>query len=100
MKICKNEEGSAGEKLACFLLGYLTTPHTGTGRTPAEILMGRKLRTRLDLTHSSLSAKMERKSKHLPQSPPRDFEIGDPVMVKETHYVSSSGWCSVLKKAY
>ena len=60
MKICKNEEGSVGEKLARFLLGYRTTPHTATGRTPAEILMGRRLRTRLDMLRPCLSAKMER----------------------------------------
>ena len=33
--------------------------------------------------HPSLSAKREWKSKHLPQSPPRNFEIGDTVMVKD-----------------
>ena len=108
MKIRKNEEGSTGEKLARFLFGYCTTPHTATGCTPAEILMGRRLRTRLDIMHPSLSAKMERKSKHLPQSPTRNFEIGDPVMVKDyrqrtdpwikgmiqmrSSYVSSTGW--------
>ena len=83
MKIRKHEEGSTGEKLARFLLGYRTTPHTATGCTPAEILMGRRLLTRLDILHPRLSAKMERKSKHLPQSLPRNFEIGDPVMVKD-----------------
>ena len=83
MKIRKNEEGSTGEKLARFLLGYRTTPHTATGATPAEILMGRRLRTRLDILHPSLSAKMERKSKDLPKSPSRNLEIGDPVMVKD-----------------
>ena len=83
MKICKNEEGSVGEKLARFLLGYRTTPHTATGCTPAEILMGRRLRTRLDMLHPCLSAKMERKSKHLPQPSLCNFEIRDLVMVKD-----------------
>ena len=83
MKICKNEEGSVGEKLARFLLGYRTTPHNATGRIPAEILMSRRLRTRLDMLHPCLSAKMGRKSKHLPQPSPCNFEIGDPVMVKD-----------------
>ena len=75
MKFRKNEERSTGEKLARFLLGYRTTPHTATGCTPAEILMGRRLRTRVDIIHPSLSANMERKSKHLPQSPPRNLKL-------------------------
>lgn len=83
MKIRKDEEGSTGEKLARFLLGYRTTPHSATGVTPAEILIGRRLRTRLDILHPSLTAKMERQSKTLPQSAPRNLEIGDPVMVKD-----------------
>ena len=45
--------------------------------------MGRRLRTRLDMLHPCLSAKRERKSKHLPQPSPCNFEIGDPVMVKD-----------------
>ena len=67
MKVRKNEQGSTAEKLARFLLGYRTTPHTATGCTPAEILMGRRLRTRLDLLHPDLSARMERKTSNLKQ---------------------------------
>ncbi|XP_046855867.1 uncharacterized protein K02A2.6-like [Xenia sp. Carnegie-2017] len=83
MKIRKNEEGSTGEKLARFLLGYRTTPHTATGCTPAEILMGRRLRTRLDILHPSLANKMDKKSHQLPKLTKRKLEIGDPVMVKD-----------------
>ncbi|XP_046854150.1 uncharacterized protein K02A2.6-like [Xenia sp. Carnegie-2017] len=83
MKIRKNEEGSTGEKLARFLLGYRTTPHTATGCTPAEILMGRRLRTRLDILHPSLANKMDKKSHQLPKLTKRKLEIRDPVMVKD-----------------
>ena len=36
-------------RLQRFLLSYRNTPHKSTGRAPAEMLMGRKLRTKLDL---------------------------------------------------
>ena len=83
MKVRKNEQGSTAEKLARFLLGYRTTPHTATGCIPAEILMGRRLRTRLDLLHPDLSARMERKTSNLKHSTPRVLGTGDPVLVKD-----------------
>ena len=66
MRIMKNEPGTQTEKLARFLLSYRTTPHTATGCPPAEILMGRRLRTRLELLR-----------------PDRGFEVGEPVMAKD-----------------
>eukprot|EP00731_Ephydatia_muelleri_P006866 Em0003g1114a len=36
-------------RLQRFLLSYRNTPHKSTGRAPAKMLMGRKLRTKLDL---------------------------------------------------
>ena len=45
----KMEEGNMQEKLSCFLLKYHTTPHSTTGIPPPELLMKRRLRTRLDL---------------------------------------------------
>eukprot|EP00731_Ephydatia_muelleri_P006906 Em0003g1154a len=36
-------------RLQRFLLSYRNTPHKSTGRAPAIMLMGRKLRTKLDL---------------------------------------------------
>ena len=43
------EKGDTAKKLDNFLLAYRTTPSTGTGRTPSELFLGHKLRTRLDL---------------------------------------------------
>ncbi|XP_060113007.1 uncharacterized protein K02A2.6-like, partial [Heteronotia binoei] len=37
--------------LACFLMAYRTTPTASTGRSPAELLMGRRITTLLDKLH-------------------------------------------------
>jgi hypothetical protein len=55
------EGGSMEEKLARFLLTYRITPHSTTGVSLAELLMGRRLRCRLDLLHPDLSHTVEGK---------------------------------------
>lgn len=55
----KKEPGTLAEELACFLIRYQTTPHTATCCTPAEILMGRRTQTQLDLLHPNLLAKKD-----------------------------------------
>ena len=62
MTTLENEPGPLAEKLARFVLGYRTTPHRATSCTPAEILMGRRIRTRLDLLHPNLFASMAEKT--------------------------------------
>lgn len=52
-------EGPMEVRLSKFLFKYRVTPHTTTGRSPAELLMGRRLRTHLDLLHPDTSSKME-----------------------------------------
>ena len=53
MKKMVNEEGSLDTKLSRFLLSHRTTPQANatTGKTPGELLMNRKLKTRLDLVN-------------------------------------------------
>ena len=45
--------------LARFLFHYRTTPHSTTGLTPAEMLMGRTLRTHLDHIKPDVAAKVQ-----------------------------------------
>lgn len=45
----KQEHGTLSYKVARFLFKQHTTPHSGTGKTPAEALMGRRLRSLLEM---------------------------------------------------
>ena len=46
------------DKLAIFLIAYRNTPHSTTGVSPAQLLLERPLRTRLDLVKPNLNRKM------------------------------------------
>ena len=83
------------DKLSRFLLKYRTTPHTTTGVPPAELLMKRKLKTKLDLivpnTASLVRQKHERqKQTHDHHAKHRDFEASDPVFIKD--FSSPKSW--------
>ena len=55
----KETVGSMEERLAKVLMAYRTTPQSTTGVTPAELLQGRRIRTRLDLLKPSLEDQVE-----------------------------------------
>ena len=48
------------EKLAKFLFNYRITPHASTGIALTELLMRRRLRSRLDLLKPDLSTNVEK----------------------------------------
>ena len=49
-----------GLRLQRFLLSYRNTPYKSTGRAPAEMLIGRKLRTKLDLLKPDVLSYMDK----------------------------------------
>lgn len=73
-----------------FLLSYRSTPHCTTGKTPSEMVFGRRIRTRLDLVHPNLKDKIARRSHGC--KTPRCFEIGDLVMARNYRNPQKPTW--------
>ena len=85
------------QALPQFLLRYRTTPHSTTGKIPAEMMFGRKIRTRLDLLHPTSDA--TRKANFQTDSQTgsnqkklRKFEVGTPVWMR--NYLGKPKWMS------
>ena len=51
---CNNK--TLKERLTDFLTSYRSTPHTITNRTPAEMFIGRNIKTRIDLIKPHLTS--------------------------------------------
>lgn len=57
----KMSEGSIQDKISHFLVSYQIMPQTTTGTSPAELLFGRTLQSRLHLLKPNLSQNIENK---------------------------------------
>ena len=57
----KASPGTVGDKVARLLFQYRITPHTTTGLSPSEMLIGKKLRSRLDLLKPDVQQKVIQK---------------------------------------
>ncbi|KAL4007050.1 solute carrier family 7 (D/L-type amino acid transporter), member 10 [Sarotherodon galilaeus] len=75
-------------RLANFLIMYRSTPHTVTGRTPAELFLKRQIRTRFSLLKPELSRHIEQKQSEQKRhhdyrtQPVRVFSEGDAVRIR------------------
>lgn len=83
----KVTDGSMNTRLAKVLLAYRITPHSTTGVSPAELLLGRRVQTRLDLLKPHTAERVEsnqnkQKVKHDAGSKSRTFQTGDSVFAK------------------
>ena len=61
LKAYKQSGLSTQHQIANFLFTYRNTPHSLTGRTPAELLLKRQPRTRMSLIKPSLAETVEKK---------------------------------------
>lgn len=83
----KDDKGSLDARLARILMSYRLTPQSTTGVSPAELLLGRQPRSRLDLlkpnTADHVEARQSRQKKaHDASSRVRTFQMGDKVYSK------------------
>ncbi|XP_015277826.1 PREDICTED: uncharacterized protein K02A2.6-like [Gekko japonicus] len=81
-------EGDWSVRLGSFLLRQHTTPCSATGRSPAEMLMGRRLTTRLNRLHPDLSE--DRTGRSYTQANVRMFQAGDKVFAR--NYAAGQDW--------
>ena len=69
-------------KISQFLASYRSTPHSVTGRTPAEIILGRLPRTRLSLIHPCVPQRMSiAVEERVDHKAPRNFGEGQKVLL-------------------
>lgn len=74
-----------------FLLAYRTTNHAVTGLTPSNLLMGRRIRSKLDLLVPDYQAHQNQKkwNQLVPQKTPH-YKVNSPVMVRS--YGTTEKW--------
>ncbi|XP_015274198.1 PREDICTED: uncharacterized protein K02A2.6-like [Gekko japonicus] len=84
----KMSEGDWNQRLGSFLSRQHTTPCSATGCSPAEMLMGRRLTTRLNQLHPDLNK--EQSERNPPQPKVRMFEKGDKVFAR--NYTGGHLW--------
>jgi transposase InsO family protein len=110
----KMGEGSVETKLSRYLMRYRITPHTTTGASPAELLMKRKPRCKLDLVRPNMAShvrekQMDQKANHDKRTKLRTFQVDDTVYAKNFargplwvpgHIISSNGPLSYSVKLH
>lgn len=85
---------SIDDALAKFLFSYRITPSVVTGYTPAELLNGRKLRSKLDLLYPDVSERVggsQEMSVQRNMGKARSFQVGEKVYV-ESFSTLSNRW--------
>ena len=93
----KMEGGNMQTKLSRFLLKYRTTPHSTTGVTPAQLLMMKKIRTRLDLLLPNTASQVRlkqgfQKNAHDYHAKERDLDANDSVFLRDFNSSSPKSW--------
>ncbi|KOB68760.1 Gag-pol polyprotein [Operophtera brumata] len=69
-----------------FLLYYRSTPHSLTGKTPSQLLLGRNIRTHYDVIRPNIEDRVRERQNIMRQqcnNKVRNFEVGDEVQFKQ-----------------
>ena len=82
------KDGILNNKLSRLLFTYRITPHSTTGISPSELLMGRKLKSRFDLLKPNIAVRVEQKQQeqkyiHDFHAVSRTFQEGDIVYARD-----------------
>ncbi len=93
----KIRTGTPQTRLAKILMTYRLAPQTTTGSSPAELLLGRRPWSRLDLLKPSTADRVEsqqrkQKAQHDAKAKERRFEIGDAIFIR--NYRDGERWLS------
>ena len=85
LKAANTNESTLSKELSTFLIAYRNAPHSTTGASPATLLLGRPLRTRLNLLNPNCDTNVANKQASAMQrkaSPFREFKEGESVLVR------------------
>ena len=99
----KLTNGCLETKLSRFLFQYRITPHTTTGQAPAQLLMGRCLRSHLDQLLPDLTSHVQnkqqlQKERYDQHTKPRHFLPDEPVFVR--NFGKGNTWLAgIISKA-
>ena len=95
MKSAFTDGGSLNQKITCFLLQYRNAVHAIINESPAKLLLGRQLRSRLDLIKPNTKETVEKKQFEAFTIPKRSqFSEGEKVMVRD-YRENTNKWTDV-----
>ena len=82
------KDGTINDKLSRLLFSYRITPHSTTGVSPGQLMMGRNLKTRFDLLKPDLVTRVEQKQQqqkknHDAHAVSRQFLVEEEVYVRD-----------------
>ena len=93
----KETQGSMKVRLAKVLMAYRTTPQSTTGTSPSQLLLGRRIRTRLDLLIPNIAERvenrqMQQKLLHDKSNPRKTFTKGEKVFARNFGTTTGQKW--------
>lgn len=98
MKTCNANAMNIQSSINKFLLTYRTTPHATTGVCPSQLLMGRRIRCKLDLLlpDSENKKESEKYEKLVTLGKVRNFNEGENVIIR--NYNNKEKWIKGIVK--